>query len=131
MDKSHSKLVDVFSSTVVGISCFDLPTSIPSTSCNRSHFSLGNCLSLFHMVLVGLQSEYSVTLATVISPGGEPLIEAELIKFLACGFIHGSWEREDLSLPEGSSLRHRNLDFPEGRLPLPYHQQGAPLGTEK
>lgn len=55
LDKSHSKLVDVSSGTVVGISCFDLPTSIPSTSCNRSHFSLGNCLSLFHMVLVGLQ----------------------------------------------------------------------------
>lgn len=78
----------------------------------------------------GYKSEYSVPLATVTSPGGEPLIEAELIRFLACGFIHGSWER-DLSLPEGNSLRHRNLDFPESRLPLPYHQQGAPLGTEK
>lgn len=78
----------------------------------------------------GYKSEYSGTLATVISPGGEPLIEAELIRFLACDFIHGSWER-DLSLPGGSSPRHRNLDFPESRLPLPYHQQGAPLGTEK
>ena len=32
---------------------------------------------------------------------------------------------------EGSSLKQRNLDFPETRLPLPYHQQRAPLGTEK
>ena len=55
---------------------------------------------------------------------GEPLIEAELIRFLAWDFTDGSWGREDLSLLK-VALKEKNLDFPKARLPLPYHQQRA------
>lgn len=116
---------------MVYISCFGLPTSIPSTSCNRFHFSSENFLSLFHMFLVGLQIRPLCCVDHGHQSSGRASEKAELIRFLLRNFVHGPQEREDLSLPEGSSLRHRNLEVPEARQPLPYHVQGTHIGTEK
>ena len=108
-DKSHSKLVDVFSSNVVDISLICL-LPFPQLLVTDPIFLWRNCLSLFHMAFLGLQSRILCssghgdgglvtkscsTLATpwTVGPPGSSvhgIFQARILEWIAISFSRGS-----------------------------------------
>ena len=88
-------------------------------------FLWGNCLSLFCMAQLGLQSRILCSSGHSHQSNGR-VSDWSRANWVPCmGFHTWIMGKRRSFFAEGSSLKQRNLDFPETRLPLPYHQQRA------